>query len=293
MMDRWILPIKIKAGLNVVRVQRGADPVVSITIPPGTYYQGTGLPSGLASFMTAFNAAALAAIGDASVATAQTPAGQTSSILSNSSVRYVDGGAGWSFKFSDPLFTLDPRILGFPKGTATDTGTSPLPTISMLGSWQSFTQIDGVATSKSRLPERELYTSTSKTYASTRQHSVRDARSIRRMIYEYVPGLHVYESGVRAASGDYVETSGLSSGDSANAFEQVWRAGSNLDDIIIVHGEGSASWEDISSKPHEIVRFASMEQRSSFEECIELMLAGGEFYRISVDLLVKSSTYDY
>lgn len=292
--DRWLFPIRIVAGQNVLRVQATDVPVVSVTIAPGTYYQGVGLPSGYASLPDAIRTGINAVISPLASVTAA-PAGQTSLILSNSAIKYErTSGFGLRFSFSDAGFTFPRRLLGWTDGTNTTTGGNPTPIVSMLGSWQTFNMLDGAATDKRRTAMRELYSSTQELYPTTRQHSVRTERKVRTFSYDYVPGLHIYESNNRAFDSEYVATSGLAIGDNNNAFESVWRSASNLDDIIIVHDTGNGSAvTNVTAQDYEIARLYSPEQRSDFRACFEDLSLGGELYRISVDMLILGGNYDY
>lgn len=294
--DRWLYPIKIVSGQNSIRLLDSslvplANPVV---ISPGTYYQAVGLPSGYASLpdaiRTAINASSLGP--GTSVLSSATPSGQTSTILDNSAIQYGSIG-DFYYDFAAAGFTFPRRLLGWP---ASET-TPPFdltPVISMLGSWQSFTMLDGGATDKRRTELRELYASTQELYPTTRQHSVRTDRRVRKFVYEYVPGLHVYESLDRAKDSAYLETSGLAFEDSNNAFESAWRAASDLSDIIIVHDDGSGSAvTNVTSRTYEIARLYLPEQRADFRACFSDLSLGGELYRIDVDMLIIGGNYDY
>jgi hypothetical protein len=292
--DRWLFPIRIVAGQNVLRVLNVSTGITSsVTIAPGTYYQAIGLPSGYSSLPDAIRIALNTEVPTITTSSVN-PAGQTSSILDNSAFRYTRSTFFYRFQFADALFTFPRRLLGFTAGTNTNTGNNPPPIVSMLGSWQTFTMLDGGATDKRRTALRELYVSTQELYPTTRQHSVRTDRKVRTFTYDYVPGLHVYESDNRAFDSEYIATSGLATGDNNNAFESVWRSASNLDDIIIVHdtGNGSAT-TNVTSQDHEIARLYNPDQRADFRACFEDLSLGGELYRISVDMLIIGGNYDY
>ena len=293
--DRWLYPIEIVAGQNVLRVfNSGTSTTVSITIPPGTYYQAQGLPSGFASLHTTISSAIFTAFFASITRESITPAGQTSLILANSALRYRRTVGSLRFQFADAGFTFPRRLLGFPASANANTGDNPLPVVSMLGSWQSFNMLDGAATDKRRTELSELYTSTQELYPTTRQHSVRTNRKVRTFSYDYVPGLHVYESLDRALDAEYVATSGLAQEDNNNAFESVWRAASNLGDIIIVHDTGNGTiMSNVTSQRYEIARLYSPEQRADFRACFEDLSLGGELYRINVEMLILGGNYDY
>jgi hypothetical protein len=289
--DRWLYPIVLTNTNNVLRIFNVAtSTTVSATVPAGTYYHGYGLPSGYSSFPIAVATAMTTALGRTITYTYESPAGQTTTILALSSIRFIDAGAGFRFQFSDALFTLDNRLVGFPSDAA-NTGNNPSPAISVLGTWQSFNMLDGAASDKRRTERRELYSSTGVLYSTTRQHSVRDDRKVRRFAYDYVPGLHVYGSLNRAEDPAYRALAGLANKDNANAFEQVWRAASDLGDIIIVHDDSDP--EVLASPYHEIARLELAEQREDFRNCLTDLSLGGELYRIEVDMLILGGNYDY
>jgi hypothetical protein len=294
--DRWLYPVEIVAGQNVLRVYDSVlASTVSATVPAGTYYQGLGLPSGYSSIFTAIQSAINTAIGSPSVAiNSASPAGQTSLILANSAARYRRLTGFIRFQFADAGFTFPRRLLGWPASANANTGDNPIPVVSMLGSWQTFNMLDGAATDKRRTEMRELYASTQELYSTTRQHSVRDVRRVRKFVYDFVPGLHVYESVDRALDADYVATSGLASEDANNAFESVWDAAALLKDIVIVHDTGSDSaLTNVTSQTHEIARLYLPEQRADFRACFSDLSLGGELYRIDVDMLILDGTYAY
>lgn len=291
--DRWLYPIVLTSANNVLRVYNVAtSTTVSATVPAGTYYHGYGLPSGYSSFPIAVAAAMTTALGRTITYVYQAPAGQTSTILDHSSIRFVDAGAGFRFQFADVLFTLDDRLLGFVAGSG-NTGNNPVPLVSTVGKWQSFNILDGAASDKRRTERRELYSSTGVLYSTTRQHSVRDDRKVRRFAYDFVPGLHVYASQLRAADADYRALAGLASQDQHNAFELLWRSASDLNDIIISHDAGDQDPEVDANGPHEIARLEPAEQREDFRNCITDLSLGGELYRIEVDMLIIDGNYEY
>lgn len=294
--DRWLYPIKIVSGANVIRLLDPALAAVAtpVTITPGTYYQGVGLPSGYTSLpdaiRTGINASALGP-GTSTLGSA-TPAGQTSTILDNSAISYGDA-TDFYFDFANAAFTFPRRLLGYPNSAAGPPSLMAID-VSMLGSWQSFTMLDGGATDKRRTEMRELYASTQELYSTTRQHSVRDVRRVRKFVYEYMPGLHVYESLDRAKDSAYLATSGLAFEDENNAFESVWRAASDLGDIIIIHDDGSGSaLTNVTSRTYEIARLYLPEQRADFRACFSDLSLGGELYRIDVDMLILDGNYAY
>jgi hypothetical protein len=295
--DRWLYPVEIVAGQNVLRIYDSVlASTVSATVPAGTYYQGVGLPSGYASLVDAMRTAINTAIGVplAIIATTSTPSSQTSAILNNSAVRYQRATGFIRFQFADAGFTFPRRLLGWPASANTNTGDDPPPIVSMLGSWQTFNMLDGAATDKRRTEMRELYASTQDLYPTTRQHSARDVRRVRKFVYDFVPGLHVYESVDRALDADYVATSGLASEDANNAFESVWDAAALLKDIIIVHDTGSGSaLTSVTSQTYEIARLYLPEQRADFRACFSDLSLGGELYRIDVDMLIIGGNYEY
>lgn len=293
--DRWLYPIELTSTNNVLRVYNVATTsTVSVTIPTGIYWQCTDLPSQLTGGeLPAVIASAMGtALGRVITFAFEAPTGQTSTILSNSSVRYIDAGAGFRFQFADAGFTLDNRLVGFPID-AGNTGNNPVPAISALGGWQSFNMLDGAATDKRRTEMRELYASTQDLYPTTRQHSVRDVRRVRKFVYDFVPGLHVYDSFDRASDAAYVALSGLATKDNANAFEQVWNRAALLKDILVVHDTGGAAPEDFASLIWEYGRLYLPEQRADFRACFSDLALGGELYRIDVDMLIIGGNYEY
>jgi hypothetical protein len=291
--DRWLWPIELTSTNNVLRVYNVATALtVSVTIPAGTYWQSVDLPFTGNTLPVAIANAMTTALGRTITYAFVTPSGQTSTILTNSAVRYIDAGAGYRFQFADAGFTLDNRLVGFPIDAA-NTGNNPTPSISALGGWQTFNMLDGAATDKRRTEMRELYASTQELYSTTRQHSVRDVRRVRKFVYDFVPGLHVYDSFDRASDADYVALSGLATKDNANAFEQVWNQAALLKDIIIIHDRGSDIPEDYADLIWELARLYLPEQRADFRACFSDLALGGELYRIDVDMLILDGTYAY
>lgn len=291
--DRWLYPIEITAENNGFVVEDSVDGVRALTIPAGIYYQALGdLPTGKTGLWAAIKTALDAGDGTYSIA-AGTPS--SSSLINSGVIVSKNGAAGISIRMDQAGFTMDKRLWGYPYDRSTEAvltlDTTPSQ-LSIFSKWQSANVLDGAATDKRRVKEKEIYASTQKTRSTTRQNTARDTREIRTIVYEYVPGLHVYPGAIRAGDASYTGTAGLPSGDENNAFEDVWDSGSELNEIIIIHDEGD---EDLSvtTHPYEIVLFDRLGQREFFSECVELMRSGGEMYRISTDLLIMSSTYDY
>lgn len=288
--DRYFFPITIKAGENKLVFDDGG--IKEVTVPPGVYY--THKDSYLHGLGWRCIYITLEGLINPLVAPASwsfwpfiTPVG---SKLVFSGLRVFRSSSG-TWQVSRAGTTLDIGILGLSSPVApVVTGQDFFSPMSVIGRWQSYTLLDHEATDKRANPSYEVYTSTEEIQTTTRQVRARERRLVRTVEYEYVPGLHVFGGHIRSDDPDYYEPAGMVQGDDRNAFEYFWESASSGADVIVSYG---APEDGVTANYYEICVMANSEQRRSLSNCVELMRAGGELYRVTFDILVKDGNFEY
>lgn len=298
--DTWLIPVVIPAD-TVIGWEETAGPLTA-TIPAGTYW-GTAGGSGVAGYPSLYNeiVSAMSGVsllfGNAVTYTAEARTPRRSNLV----------GAGIAIKGSKADFlgidldttTLDWGLLGFDDAVlyglqasrpqATGSGREVVGYYCRKGSWTSPVW----ASQRQRTPRRAIEHSTTYTERADAYAVDYGDRATRLWSYEWVPAAHVYED--RAADPQYAEVAQLYTGDSANAFEAVWRALGQLDDVIVIHQlDGQpVALSPSSTRLYDVVRIADVAAAQDFGRVAQLLRTAGEWYRLEIDCVIRSGTNGY
>lgn len=297
--DVWLYPVVVPANCFVAWTETAGDLVT--TIPAGIYwvYGGatlTGYPSLLNTLVTLM--AVRSALEGSSISysvRALTPSlspeqAWAGLALMGSSAAFVSLDLG----NTNPILR---KVLGF---AADDTSTyatvvsaiSPRREVrsrfTRWGAWHS----PAAAVSRMRTPKRLIEWATEFTERDDAYAVDHGDRSTREWVYEWVLGAHVLEA--LALDPQYAAAASLGVGDVFNAFETVWRALSQLDDVVVVHHlEGEAIDLEVTTHAYDVVRLASQEQARDYRRVAELLRTAGEYYRLTVDCAIRVSGDGY
>lgn len=284
-MDRWITPVEIVAGANVLRIYNGAVPV-SVTVPPGIYWcHGDDAASVALKYPGLYELLGVlldAAISGGATLTAWSP------YQRRPGCGLQISGGSHALLFSDPLFTFPKDLLGWSASWVTNspTGTITRSPQSCRGVWVS---PEG-AWDKRSWASRTIYN------AAPDQPERSDAyqldwggRRVRTVQYSWLPAALIHKS--RALLPEYAATAQLVAGDTAAAFEHVWEQLARLQDVLIVHDEGASCGLSVAAHPWEAVRLASTAGAERFDALVRLLATGGEQYELTLPVVHVGGTY--
>lgn len=286
--DVWLYPIEIPAGVQLAWAE--TSDTLSIELAPGTYWCFTGSSVGgrlsllntLADDMTAESA--LNGDGVTYTLEARTP---------TRSVEHLSGGIGiiadsadfLSINLTASSATLC-QVLGF---LGADTGTIAATPGAVAGTYEVVGRYSRYgawlspvcATSRLRTPRRLIEWSSDYTDRDDAYAVDYGDKPIRTHRYEWIPAAHVWAS--RGADAQYAAAAGLAAGDVHNAFETVWSALAQLDEVIVIHHlEGDAIDLAITTHAYEVVRAGDKAQAQDFGRVARLQRAAGEWYELEM-----------
>lgn len=308
--DRWFVPIVIDSTNNTFRVEETIAGTVDVTVAAGTYWLnsdqsgGSTYPGLLLAVAAALNSSGT--LTNSYVFSSTDPV-QGSLPGQNAGLELRAIGAADSFKvhYSHANFTMDPQWFGhrssygqlsinlFVASTTDGAEEYVHGDYTLLGQWISHTLSPyDAATSKLDRPTRNIVYSHNR--PSDRYAVEWNNDTIRRIVYEYVPAVHVYTG--RGDVTAYATVGDMAQRDTANAFDVVWSALSRNETVLIVHDEGD---EDHALNTHlvgnfEAVKLARQQQAQDMQTVVTLQRSGGEMFKIDVELWVDpTSSYDY
>jgi len=301
-LDRFHYPIVIASDTTFVVTEdpAGVPSAVTATLPAGTYYT---LPANTTIGSTTYNSiyaaieAALVTAGaantyafDNGVAAGVTPSLSTGLPLGGVAMTRATGTDEFELTFSSGSFDLDPGYFGF-DGTSDPTSASGVINceISTLGDWTCYTLSGSTASDKRSFQRRELYESS--TRPSDLYQVEWNTDTYRRFVYEYVPAQHVHEG--RTGDAGYAATAQLDDGDGNNAFETLWLQASRLANIVVQHNIAGLTRSVLTTTSREVIRFANIDQRRDFANCVNMSRSNGELYTIDFDAYVVSGGYEH
>lgn len=297
--DVWLYPVTIPALCDIAWVETSG--ALAANIPAGTYwaYAGatlSGYPSLLGAITSAMSLES-AAEGDAVTYSMRALSPTLSPEQAWGGLALVGSSADFlSLDLGDTHEILR-KVLGF---AASDTSTiatvagitSPRREIqgryTRWGAWISPVP----ATSRLRSPRRLVEWATEYTERDDAYAVDHGDRSTRRWVYEWVLGGHVMAS--LALDLQYAQAAGLGTGDVYNAFETVWQALAQLDEVVVIHhNEGDALDLAVITHAYDVVRLASAEQARDFRRVAEMIRTAGEYYKLTVDCAIRVSGDGY
>ena len=214
-----------------------------------------------------------------------------------------DTATAFSIDFDDAAFTLDPRLLGFPSTQSTavtsaanytigaNTYHSILSDLTYLGAWHcwSFLSTKGATDRRSR---KEAMRSHSGGRASARYQHRWYTETIRTLKYEHVPAAHVKQG--RAALLDYAAVGEVAAGDDHNALERLYNVLASDTPCRVVYYDEGAVFDLGSTLPHyEDVLFYRTEDCEALEKVVTTTRKTGEFYEVSLELVVVGGGFEF
>ena len=120
----------------------------------------------------------------------------------------------------------------------------------------------------------------------------RGSRSIRELVFQYIPSAHIYKA--RAKRAEYASTGQVAQYDTFNALERVWESACVGGTLILVWYDQRTDIElDIdNSGYYEIVRLFDKKNMQDFSTMISLRRTAGELYDVSFKTVRMNGT-DY
>lgn len=204
----------------------------------------------------------------------------------------IDVGAGIDFFRS---------VIGYPGGATTifaNPGTPVVSPRSTIGQWLPRTLTGYEAQDKRSMSTAETYSSTDDPYDVTQYTTMRQ-REIRRMNYEWIPGLRIDGGEVRGESVAYRELADVSTslgsyGDDGDALslKEMWRILRFGKDCIIIQEVGDTVIAP-TDEQIDIGPLATSAQRSDFSNLVTDLRAGGELYSVDMTFYLKHKGWDY
>lgn len=288
--DRWLYPITIDSSNNTIEWREdpgGGMTLLTTTIAAGTYYchNDATLNSTYPSLYIAIKAAMEAestasALGLSYTFEAITPTSSTAQTLGGLRITSTDA---WEMAlFADIHKT---GALGFVEDTgylASDGSDRIDSPYTICGVWMP----PEWATDKRSRPVRTLSESTEYTEHADAYSTDRGTRRIRTFIYEHITAAHVYAT--RGNDAGYANTGELAQYDVHNAFEALWTAWGDGAAIVVVH-DVNPNTLDVIGEGYEIVKRANIEVARDFNNAIDLMITGGEYYRITLPCVITNA----
>lgn len=297
--DVWLYPVVVPANCFIAWTETAGDLVA--TVPAGTYwvYGGASVPGYPSLLSTLILVMALRSALDGSSVSysvrALTPTHSPEQAWGGLALM----GSSSAFESVDLESTheLLRKVLGFAADDTSVVSTvasaiSPRREVrsrfTRWGAWLSPSH----ASSRMRTPRRLIEWSTEYTERDDAYAVDHGDRSTREWVYEWVLGAHVFSA--LALDPQYAAAAALGVGDIYNAFETVWRALAQLDDVIVVHHlEGEAVDLEVITHAYDVVRLANREQGRDLRRVAELLRTAGEYYRLTVECAVRVSGDGY
>ncbi|TQE99374.1 MAG: hypothetical protein FKY71_08880 [Spiribacter salinus] len=221
-------------------------------------------------------------------------------------IAIINEDQAWSLDFDSSGFDFPPEVLGFPSDISTAVSSELVggehvitSTQSHLGSWLPVSLDDSPTQDKRSRVDGEVYSSTSDEYEQTATTAMRELRSNRRFMLEWVPGLRIKGTSTRGRDPQYRGLCGLpeysgsldDDGDEL-AFDTFWRHCYGGGEFVVVYHDGRAEiapGDDIT----EVCRFTGDVKQSPVNAYGEPMRMNGEFYSLDFDMFVVEGRYDY
>lgn len=281
--DRWIRKINVPADKRTMRVSAGAG-TISVTIPSGDYWC-CALGGFYEGVYDAINDA-LSLLFSGLQARAHSPYG----LYPQCGIEFYRAPVPtqFTFHFSDPLWTLDKRLFGFPQfhaTNATSVGSVLRAPFSTWGSWVA----GRPAKRKIAFPERQTYWATDDTARADAYEVDFGSRYKRVFQYDWCQAAIVHPR--RGELEDHAAAAGLLVGDTHNAFYDIWESLARLEEVLVVHDVAADAGLNLGGHPFEVVKIATAEAARRFEDVARLVNAGGEFYELTIPTVVVDGTY--
>lgn len=283
MRTRHMYGVEVEAASQTIQWVESAVPL-SATIAVGTYWACSGAIAGYPSLYDAIAAAMTAeslASGDSNtyVIEVATPTLSTAQIMAGVRIRET-GGAAWSLTRLCAINGLG--VLGIsPSGSAQLASSGGIVT-SEWTSWGAWVPpLD--AEEWRRMPERNVALSTDETERTDAYAVYGGERWIRSWVWRRLVAGHVIAS--RAAEADYATSAALATGDTLNAYSDLWRWASRGGKVITTWWDDAAGIDiTIPLDAYEIGRYAEVEQARRLAAVVRLIEPRGEYYDIEARL---------
>ena len=273
----------LASGENTIQSGGGA------TIPAGDYYQITGGVPSYPGFLDALETAIVSAASGVTTCTITAAAPTLSPQSMRMGIR-IECDAEFDLDFSDPGWTLDPRLLGFPQGQTLSVSSSGgvITSPHHLGYvWAP----PVYAAAKLRDNEFESY-GEGRAFYDWREFNTRE--------FEYleVPAASVRSS--RAAeSPRWASGAGRGQGDVGGTLQDAWRLMRKGKPILVHHnGARSGDWNPLQGAGGwEVCRMVDRDSRRAFSALFggsESIDRRGELYDVTFALeVIEPGTYDH
>lgn len=297
--DVWLYPVVVPADCVIAWSESAGD--LTATIPAGTYwvYAGASLPDYPSLLNTLILVMALRSALDGSSISysvrALTPTHSPEQTWAG--LALVGSSSAFESVDLESTHELLRKVLGFAADDTTVIASVPgivsprREVRSRFTRWGAWTS-PAAAVSRMRTPRRLIEWATEYTERDDAYAVDHGDRSTREWVYEWVLGGHVLEA--LALDPQYAAAAGLGVGDVFNAFESVWRALAQLDDVVVIHHlEGEAIDLEVITHAYDVVRLASQDQARDFRRVAELLRTAGEYYRLTVECAVRVSGDGY
>lgn len=299
--EKYLYPVTVPSDArSIVVTHEGVDHTVSVAARDWYVHAETASGS-YPGLLIALSTALSAATGSTYVFLPATPSKSPSQVWSGLVLANI-ASASWSLKFSDPGFTLDPRLLGFSGGQSEDvvasSGTHKLLATSVtlvrsdftyLGAWRSWTRLASCrgALEKMSRPVAERAVSSSR--ASNRRVLTWYDERVRSMKYSWVPGAHVRQG--MASKPSWAMAGQLGLRDMHNQFEDLWQALAAGKVCRLVHYERDEPLDLFYSSGGEAVALRGDDAMSDFGNVATRMPKAGDCYSLSFELTVVAGNY--
>jgi hypothetical protein len=297
--DVWLYPVVVPTSCSIAWTETAGDQVASV--PAGTYwaYAGATLPGypSLLNALAAAMSAASAFAGDVVTYSSRALTPIHSPEQTWAGIALVGSSADFLSLDLDNTHELLRKVLGF-DAALTATISTVVGTTSARrevqgrftrwGAWLS----PAPASSRMRSPRRLIEWATEYTERDDAYAVDHGDRSTREWVYEWILGGHVFSA--LALDIQYADAAGLAVGDVYNAFEDVWRALAQLDEVVVIHhNEGDAVDLAVITHAYDVVRLANRDQARDFRRVAELLRTAGEYYKLTVECAIRVSGDGY
>lgn len=299
--EKYLYPVTVPADArSIVVTHEGVDHTVSVAAQDW-YVHAETATGDFPGLLFALSQALSLATGSTYIFLPGTPSRSPAQAWAGLLLANVEDRP-FSLKFSDPAFTLDPRLLGFASGQADDvvasSGThSQLPgpatmvrsDFTYLGAWRSWTRLSSVLGAYEKMSRPTAVRAVSSPRPTSRRVLTWYEERIRTLKYQWVPGAHVHKG--MASRVTWANAGQLGVGDVHNQFEDLWDAMARGKTCRLVHYERGESLTLFYSVNAESVVLVGDNALSDLGALVSKIAKGGDFYNITLELSILSGGY--
>lgn len=225
---------------------------------------------------------------------AATPTDSTKQLYSG--VQLVGDSDAFTLNFSDPAWSLDPRLLGFPADQSTDVSSSTAGSNEVVRSefmlfsmWRSVC-LNGANHASAKRRDKSIAVNDSHDDEEDRFSMVWKTKKLRPIRYQFVKAAHVFAGAADEA--DFAVVADVAHGDDHNALEYLWEAFRKNQKVIVCHNVGDVWDLQFLTHTYEVLRRRG-DWSDTFQGWLSDQILAGERYSVTLDCTVIDNKTAY